>query len=59
MVKEKTAPSEGVQFTKRQLISSAKYAKRRDLLAALLADDGVYTTSEVDALIVKFMKGAV
>lgn len=56
MAKNDTA---AVAFTKEQLAASKKYAKRRDLIGALLEDGKTYTTKEVDALIEKFMKGKV
>jgi len=53
--KNKEAPA----FTKGQLLASKKYANRRDILNALLADGKTYTTAQVDALIEKYMKGPV
>ena len=38
---------------------SEKYAKRRDLVNALLEDDKEYTITEVDAMMEKFLKGKV
>ena len=46
-------------FSKEQIIASAKYGRYRDLLDALLERDKRYTTKEVDAVIEKFMKGEV
>ena len=46
-------------FTKAQLLASKKYASRKDLIGALLADDKTYTTDAVDALIEKYLKGQV
>lgn len=46
-------------FTKAQLIASAKYASRKDLIGALLDDNKTYTCEQVDGLIKKFMKGKV
>lgn len=43
------------EFSKSQLLASARYAKRRDLVDALLAEDGKYTTSEVDEMIDKYL----
>ncbi len=43
-------------FTKDQLLASKRYANRQDILNALLKDGENYTTEQVDALIVKFMK---
>lgn len=45
--------------SKKQLLKSQRYAKRRDLLGALLEDDKWYTLEEVDATIENFMKGKV
>lgn len=47
------------KFTKKQLIDSNKYKKRKDLLTSLLNDDEQYSIKEVDDLIEKFMKGKV
>lgn len=46
-------------FTKAQLLTSKKYANRRDLVGALLAEDKTYTADEADALIEKYLKGQV
>lgn len=46
-------------FTKDQLAASKRYANRRDLVCTLLEDGKTYIFTEVDALIDKFMKGAV
>lgn len=43
-------------FTKEQLLSSEKYAGRRDALTAILEDGKTYTTAEADQLLDKFMK---
>ena len=51
-----TAP---VVFPKEQLLRSQRYAKRRDLLGALLEDGKWYTLEEVDTAIENFMKGKV
>lgn len=53
-----TAPNEAV-YTREQILSSRKYAARRDLVSALLKEGAAYTLTEVDALIEKFMKGKV
>ena len=52
-VKEKT------QFTKEQILKSEKYKNRVDLINALLTSNEVYSLSEIDELINKFMKGSV
>lgn len=46
-------------YTKDQVAASKRYANRRDLVSVLLEDGRAYTLAEVDALIDKFMKGAV
>lgn len=56
---KKDEKKEEAKFTKEQLINSAKYKHRVDLINALLKDDVTYTSSEVDKKINDFMKGAV
>lgn len=46
-------------YTREQVMSSQRYANRRDLVSVLLESGKTYTLAEVDALINKFMKGAV
>lgn len=46
-------------YTKDQILMSEKYAKRRDLVNALLEDDKEYTIAEVDEMMEKFLKGKV
>ncbi len=46
-------------FSKEQIIASAKYGRHRDLLDALLEEGKRYTAKEIDAVIEKFMKGEV
>ena len=55
VVEKKTEPT----YTKDQVAASKRYANRRDLVSVLLEDGKAYTLDEVDALINKFMKGAV
>ena len=45
--------------SKEQLLRSQRYAKRRDLLGALLEGGKWYTLEEVDTAIENFMKGKV
>lgn len=59
MAKENTAAEIAATYSKEQILQSAKYAKRRDLLTAILEDNRAYTIDEVDARIEKFMKGKV
>jgi arginine repressor len=47
------------KFSKKQLIQSARYRERRDLLTALLKDGKEYTHADVETLIDEFMKGKV
>ncbi len=47
------------KFSKAQILASAQYANRRDLVDALLEAEKQYTKKEVDELINKFMKGTV
>jgi len=47
------------KFSKVQILASAQYANRRDLVDALLDDNKKYTKAEVDQLVDKFMKGQV
>lgn len=46
------------KFSRAQLVASAKYADRRDLVNALLENKS-YTTTEVDQLVDGYMKGQV
>lgn len=59
MAKENTAAEIAATYSKEQILQSTKYAKRRDLLTAILEDNRAYTIDEVDARIEKFMKGKV
>lgn len=59
MAKENTAVENAATYSKEQILQSAKYAKRRDLLNAVLEENRAYTLDEVDARIEKFMKGKV
>ena len=46
-----------VTFSKAQLLLFERYAKRRDLLRAILREGEYYTIAQVDDLIERFMKG--
>lgn len=52
---EQTEP----MFSKEQILASARFANRRDLVDALLDTDKSYTLKTVDNLIEKYMKGQV
>ena len=45
------------KFTKEQIVNSKKYVNRKDLLNAILKEDELYSFSEVEYRINKFMKG--
>lgn len=61
MKKTKSTPvlEEKPKFSKRAFLKSEYYRKKQDLLNALLDDDKMYTTDEVDSLIDNFLKGKV
>ena len=46
-------------FSKEQILASARFANRRDLVDALLDEDKSYTIETVDNLVEKYMKGQV
>ena len=52
---EQTEP----MFSKEQILTSARFANRRDLVNALLDEKKSYTVKNVDSLIEKYMKGQV
>ena len=60
-VKEKEkAPEKALpRFSKKKILTLDRYAKRRDLLTALLKDDKFYTFHDVDKLLNDFLKGKV
>lgn len=47
------------RFTRQQVLESARYGNRKDLVAALLDDGRMYTIAEVDQKVDRFMKGKV
>ncbi len=55
-VKEK---KKGPLYKKVQILQAERFADRADLVEALLEDDELYTLEQVDAAIVKFLKGKV
>lgn len=54
-----TANEAAPKFLKAQLLRSARYQTRRDLLGALLKDGVRYTLEEADSAIENYMKGKV
>jgi len=59
MVKNESQIPAGAVYTREQIMRSQRYANRRDLVSVLLESGKTYPLAEVDALIEKFMKGAV
>lgn len=47
------------QFSKEQIVASARYRNHRDLVDALLDDKKKYTFETVDKMIEKYKKGQV
>ncbi|MFL8713017.1 hypothetical protein Q3304_19770 [Clostridioides sp. GD02377] len=45
------------KFTKEQIVNSRKYVNRKDLLNATLKENELYSFSEAEEIIDKFMKG--
>nr|DAK81193.1 MAG TPA: hypothetical protein [Caudoviricetes sp.] len=58
---ENAAKSEQTEpmFSKEQILASARFANKRDLVDALLDEDKSYTIETVDNLVEKYMKGKV
>ncbi|MBE6723272.1 MAG: hypothetical protein E7572_12515 [Ruminococcaceae bacterium] len=52
-------PQEAARYDKEQLLQSARYAGKRDLLTALLEDGRLYSHEETVALLENYLKGAV
>lgn len=52
-------PAGAQGYTRAQLAESRRYAGRRDLISALLAEDRTYTLDEAEGLMEAFMKGKV
>lgn len=47
------------RYSKRQLVCSERYCNQSDLLCALLDDGKLYSLSEVEEIMKRFMKGRV
>ena len=58
-VEAKSSEKVEPMFSKEQILASAKYTSRRDLVDALLDNKKSYTIEMVDEAINKFMKGQV
>lgn len=50
---------ETTTFTKQQLLTSKKYAEKKDLLNALLVDGRSYSMAEAEEILNGFLKGKV
>lgn len=48
-----------IEFSKEQILASAKYHNNRDLVDAILYEKKKYTIENVDSLVEKYMKGEV
>lgn len=55
--KETAKPGQG--FSKEQILASAKYSNRRDLLTVLLEDGKSYTTEQVEQVMNDWFKKGV
>lgn len=56
---KKKAAAEKPRFSKEQLVTSKRFANRRDALRVVLHDNKQYTIEEAQGLIEKFLKGKV
>lgn len=54
-----TPEKQEVKFTRSQLLAALKFANRKDLLEAVLTEDGLYSISDVESKIESFMEGKV
>lgn len=55
-----TQTEKPVKYSKAKILTFSRFAKRRDLLSALLKDDETYTMDQAEGLIKNFMmKGKV
>lgn len=50
---------ETATFSKQQLLTSKKYAEKKDLINALLVDDRSYSMAEAEEILNGFLKGKV
>lgn len=54
-----TPEKQEAKFTRSQLLAALKFANRKDLLEAVLTEDGLYSISDVEGKIEAFMEGKV
>lgn len=59
MATKNTETKQGILFTKEQILTSNKYANKKDVCRTVIPDDFYGTLNEVDVLIKRFMKGKV
>ena len=57
--KSENKPQAEIRVKKDNLVTSARYLDKKDVVNAVLEDGKEYTLAEVDELIRKFMKGKV
>ena len=50
---------EVVKFSRKQILESARFKDKKDLVNAVCAADGMYSVEEVETAIEKYMKGKV
>lgn len=55
----KATEKQEAKFTRSQLLAALKFANRKDLLEAVLTEDGLYSISDVESKIESFMEGKV
>lgn len=56
---EQVVKNEEIKYSKKQLVSSKKYAFDQDLLQVLLNDDSLYTLEEVESKLNEYKKRSV
>ena len=50
---------EVVKFSRKQILESARFKDKTDLVSAVCTDNGEYTVEEVETAIEKYLKGKV
>lgn len=55
MANQKQTADEAV-YTKEQIVGSQRFAKNRDVIAALLQDEKSYSIGEVETIVSTFLK---
>lgn len=59
MAKKQNENNVEAAYSKEQILSSAAFSQRRDILGVLIKDDEKITLTEVNDRLEKFMKGQV